>query len=140
MPDHWLNALLGGGMIGLSASALLLFNGRVAGVSGIFYGVLKRVHGEFLWSLLFVVGLLGGGLIGASFVTEPFLISSGRSIWMTAVAGLLVGFGTRLGGGCTSGHGVCGMSRLSGRSLMATLVFMLTGILTVSLLAGSGDF
>jgi uncharacterized protein len=138
MPDHWFNALLGGGLIGLSASALLLFNGRVSGVSGIFYGVLKRVPGEFLWRLLFILGLFAGGLIGASFIDEPFLISSGRSMWMTAVAGLLVGFGTRLGGGCTSGHGVCGMSRLSVRSGLATLVFIITGIITVSLLAFSG--
>ncbi|MDP9149177.1 MAG: YeeE/YedE family protein [Myxococcota bacterium] len=122
------SALLGGALIGSSASLLLLFNGRVAGISGIVGGLLRPRPREMSWRALFVAGLLVGGLMllllrPASFGAAPV------SLPLAIVAGLFVGFGARLGGGCTSGHGVCGLSRLSGRSLAATMTFMATGAL-----------
>lgn len=116
--------LLGGALIGIAAAALLLLKGKTAGVSGVLEGVVLREKGEWPWKLAFVVGLLAGGALLAwlrpgSFSPGPF------PAWPWAVAGgLLVGFGTRLGGGCTSGHGVCGIGRMSKRSLVATGVFM----------------
>ena len=122
------SALLGGALIGVSASVLLLLNGRVAGISGIVGGLLRRRPEETAWRVLFVAGLLVGGVVvmlvrPASFGTAPV------SVPLAVLAGLFVGFGTRLGSGCTSGHGVCGISRLSGRSLAATMTFMATGAL-----------
>ena len=124
-------ALVGGAMIGLAATLLLWFNGRIAGVSGIAAGLLPPRAGDLLWRLAFVAGLLlgpvgvfaltGRFLVGAPAVSTPTLI----------VAGLLVGFGTVLGGGCTSGHGVCGLARLSRRSLAATLTFVVVAAATV---------
>lgn len=128
----WLLALAGGVLIGLAAVALMAMLGRIAGISGIAAGLLERPR-DWAWRLAFVAGLLAAPLcfellrgdsgIGAPQVGWP---------WM-AVAGLLVGLGTRLGGGCTSGHGVCGIARLSPRSLVATLTFMALGIVTVAL-------
>ena len=127
-----ISALIGGALIGLAAVLLMLFNGRIAGVSGIAGGLLRPAGGDWFWRLAFVLGLvagpfayqaLGGGLPELQFpVAQP--------LWLI-VAGLLVGFGTRLGGGCTSGHGVCGVSRLSPRSVAATGAFMFTGFATV---------
>lgn len=123
------SSLLGGLMIGAAASLLLLANGRIAGISGIVGGLLRAERSETAWRALFVAGLLAGGLvlqiaapaaIGPSVVGFPLLV----------VAGLLVGFGTQLGSGCTSGHGVCGIGRLSPRSLVATVTFMLAGAAT----------
>lgn len=130
-----LSALAGGALIGAAASLLLGLNGRIAGISGILAGLLapwsRERSYEIRWRLWFVLGLLAGGLFFV--VTQPG--SLGGQIptgWgITMVAGLLVGIGTRMSGGCTSGHGVCGMSRLSPRSLVATLTFMATGIATV---------
>ncbi len=128
--------LLGGTLIGLSASLLLLANGRVAGITSVVGSLLAPTRGDFAWRALFFGGLLTGGLLlawlrPASFVApEPL---SGGSIALLVAAGLLVGFGTRLGNGCTSGHGICGISRGSARSIAATLTFMATGILTVFL-------
>ncbi|HJL19911.1 MAG TPA: YeeE/YedE family protein [Sandaracinaceae bacterium LLY-WYZ-13_1] len=124
---------IGGVLIGLSASVLLLFNGRIAGISGIFSGLLSPKAGEVAWRFAFVLGLVLGGL--ALFLVAPsyFAITYDRTLWMVALAGLIVGFGVRLGSGCTSGHGVCGISRLSPRSLVATVTFMATGALTVFL-------
>jgi hypothetical protein len=131
--DHFtpLASTLGGLVIGLSATALLLFNGRVAGMSGIFAGVLRPKVGDVVWRVAFVLGLFAGGL--ALFLASPelFAVRTDRAPWMIAVAGLLVGVGVRLGSGCTSGHGVCGLSRLSPRSLVATLTFIATGAITV---------
>ena len=120
------SALAGGALIGASASMLLLLNGRVAGISGIVGGLVRPRTGETSWRALFVAGLLVGGLVlyalrPSSFGAAPV------SLTLAIVAGLCVGFGTRLGSGCTSGHGVCGLSRLSARSLAATLTFMATG-------------
>jgi len=126
-----LSALAGGALIGLAASMMLLFNGRIAGISGIFGGLLKPVGGDIAWRALFVGGLLAGGV--GLYLVAPHTIAATaeRSLAMTGLAGLMVGFGVRMGNGCTSGHGVCGIGRLSPRSLAATVTFMATGIATV---------
>lgn len=124
-------SLIGGVLIGLSTSMLLLFNGRVAGISGIFGGVLIRRPGDVSWRLYFLAGLLAAGLVMALLLPSAFPREALRSTPVIALAGLFVGFGTRLGNGCTSGHGVCGISRLSARSIVATVVFMTTGVLSV---------
>ncbi|HWV38585.1 MAG TPA: YeeE/YedE thiosulfate transporter family protein [Vulgatibacter sp.] len=130
---------LGGGvLIGIGASLLLLFNGRVAGISGIVGGLLARRRGETPWRALFVGGLLAGGAIAWLAMPARFDASAAPSLPLVALAGLLVGVGTRIGSGCTSGHGVCGISRLSLRSLAATLVFMATGSLTVLVVRVAG--
>jgi len=138
MPNiDWANftpwtALLGGLLIGAAASALLLLNGRVLGVSGIAGGLLPPRKGDTGWRLWFVAGLLVPPLLlGLSRTMEAPRFAG--SLWVVALAGLLVGFGSRLGSGCTSGHGICGMARLSRRSIAATLCFLLTGFLTVYL-------
>lgn len=124
-------ALLGGAIIGLSASMLLLLNGRVAGISGIFSGVLAPTPSERSWRGAFVLGLILAGVAAASLAPGAFDAGPVRSVGATAAAGLLVGFGTRLGNGCTSGHGICGLSRLSLRSLAAVMTFMATAGVTV---------
>lgn len=126
-----LPSLLGGILIGLAATMLLAWNGRIAGISGIFGGVLLPKTGEVSWRALFLAGLVGGGFLLRAFHPGAFPAEASGSLPVIAIAGLLVGFGTRLGSGCTSGHGVCGLSRLSARSLVATLSFMATGALTV---------
>ncbi len=126
-----LASLCGGMLIGLSAPLLLLCDGKIAGISGIVGGLLSPVHNDTAWRVLFVVGLLTGGLLFSLFFPHVFTFSIARSPGALIFAGLLVGFGTRLGNGCTSGHGVCGISRLSSRSLVATITFMITGIVTV---------
>jgi uncharacterized membrane protein YedE/YeeE len=124
-------SLLGGMLIGLSASTLLLCNGKIAGISGIVAGLLSPNKNETLWRAVFVLGLLAGGLLCNLFSPQVFAIGITRSTAALIVAGLLVGFGTRLGNGCTSGHGVCGLSRGFKRSLIATAVFMAVAIMTV---------
>jgi uncharacterized membrane protein YedE/YeeE len=120
------SALAGGALIGLGASALLVLNGRIAGISGIVGGLLRPRSEETSWRAWFVAGLLVGGIALLALRPASFGRSS-ASLPVAIVAGLLVGFGTRLGNGCTSGHGVCGLSRFSGRSLAATITFMATG-------------
>lgn len=121
----WLE-LAGGALIGVSASLLLLFDGRIAGISGIVGGLLRHTPGDTAWRAWFTVGLLLGG--AALLLLAPEALGATTvALPLVALAGLLVGFGTRLGGGCTSGHGVCGIARLSGRSVVATLTFMGTG-------------
>lgn len=123
-------AALGGVIIGLAAALLVLVNGRVAGISGIVGGMLRPRTGEFGWRLAFTAGLLLAPLVYAmAGPRPPITIDAGYSVLI--VAGLLVGVGTRFAGGCTSGHGVCGLSRLSPRSLVATLSFMAAGFATV---------
>jgi len=129
-----LASLAGGVLIGLSASAMLLLDGKIAGISGILAGVLKPVKGDTLWRICFLTGLLAGGLLLKEFLPGAFEFGLIRPFPLLAIAGLLVGFGTRLGSGCTSGHGVCGISRLSPRSLVATATFIFTGALVVYLL------
>jgi uncharacterized membrane protein YedE/YeeE len=130
-PDSWLRALIGGAMIGLAAAALMAFRGRVAGISGIFGGlILDRKPGDIAWRALLIAGLLLGPVLAAALsLARPATLPSH---WMPViVAGLLVGFGTRMGNGCTSGHGICGMARFSKRSFAATATFMAFGFLTV---------
>ena len=126
-------ALAGGLLIGLAAALFLLLNGRVAGISGIVGGLLRPVRGDIGWRVAFITGLIGAPLLYGLVAALPApRIDAG--LGTLAVAGLLVGVGTRYGGGCTSGHGVCGLSRLSPRSLAATLAFMGAGFATVFVL------
>jgi uncharacterized membrane protein YedE/YeeE len=120
----------GGLLIGLSAALLILFNGRIAGISGILGGLLPWTRGERAWRLAFLLGLVGSPLVLALFAPLPAVRIDAGSATLVA-AGLLVGLGSRYGSGCTSGHGVCGVSRLSARSLAATAAFMLAGFATV---------
>ena len=123
-------ALAGGALIGLAAAIFVLFNGRVAGISGILGGLLRPATGGAGWRLAFLAGLVGAPLIYARVAALP--VPRIDASWAALVAaGLLVGVGTRYGAGCTSGHGVCGLSRLSPRSLVATLAFMGAGFATV---------
>lgn len=124
-------ALSGGALIGLAAAMLLIFDGRIAGISGIVGGLLARpAVGETAWRVAFVLGLLLAPALYRGFAELPPIRIDAN--WATIVAaGLLVGYGTRLGSGCTSGHGVCGLSRLSPRSLAATLCFMGSAFVTV---------
>jgi uncharacterized protein len=124
-----ISALLGGILIGLGASLLLLFNGKEAGISGIFGDLLAPRAGEVAWRAAFVAGLLAGGVALLALHPSAFPATTSRPLAALAVGGLLVGYGTRLGNGCTSGHGICGLSRLSPRSLVATCTFMATGAL-----------
>ena len=126
------SGLAGGVLIGLSASLLLLGAGRVAGISGITAGAFSRERDHRDWRLAFLAGLVAAGLF-VNLVVPGSLAASPRTHVELALAGLLVGVGTRLGSGCTSGHGVCGTSRLSPRSLVATLIFVATGMLVVGL-------
>lgn len=125
------NSLLGGVIIGLAGGLLLLFNGRIAGISGILGGFVLPRTGDWLWRVLFLLGLVIGGLAAGGMNLGVISFDLDRSIPTLIIAGLLVGFGTHMGGGCTSGHGVCGMGRLSIRSIVATATFFLTGIITV---------
>ena len=110
---------------------MLLFDGKIAGVSGIFAGVLRPAKTDTLWKVCFLAGLLTGGLLLRSLYPSAFEFGGLRSTGVLVFAGLLVGFGTRLGNGCTSGHGVCGVSRLSTRSIAATIIFICSGALVV---------
>jgi hypothetical protein len=126
-------ALGGGIMIGIAAALLVLLNGRIAGISGIVGGMLRPVRGDMAWRACFLAGMFGAPLLYVAFAPFPAVtIDAGYPLLI--VAGLLVGVGTRYAGGCTSGHGVCGISRLSLRSLFATLAFMATGVVTVYLM------
>lgn len=131
MEPNWLGGVLGGGLIGFSAVILLLFNGRITGISGIVGTLfLSRLTYDGLWRMMFVIGLVVGA--GIYLVTQgelPIQMQANRAVLI--VAGLLVGLGTRLGSGCTSGHGVCGIARRSQRSITATLVFISVAMLTV---------
>lgn len=130
----FLLAAIGGALVGLSAVLMMALNGRIAGVSGILSGTFTQPQGERLWRLLFVIGIVVGGAL-------PVLLDPAfqaplpeASIALAIMAGLVVGFGTGLGSGCTSGHGICGISRLSMRSILATLTFIASGIATVAIL------
>lgn len=131
MALEWFYALLGGFLIGISASILLLTHSRVAGVSGIFHGLLTRPTADGAWQLWFIVGLIAAGFGFYSLRPEMFPATIELSTPMLIGAGLLVGIGTKIAGGCTSGHGVCGISRFAFRSVVATMTFMAAGIATV---------
>jgi uncharacterized membrane protein YedE/YeeE len=128
-PD-WIGGLGGGILVGLAAVALLALDGRIAGVSGILGGLLPGARGDRVWRVAFLLGLpLGAGGYALLAGGIPQVLPGGPPL--LAAAGLLVGFGTRLGSGCTSGHGICGLARRSPRSLLATLAFIAAGMLTV---------
>jgi uncharacterized protein len=128
-----LPALLGGALIGLAAVLLMGLTGRVAGISGILGGALARRSGDRAWRVAFIAGLIAAPL-ATGLLGHPLPAAQMPASWGVIVAGgLLVGFGACLGGGCTSGHGVCGMARLSPRSIVATGIFMASAVVTVAL-------
>ncbi len=127
------SSLIGGLLIGLSAVMLMAFNGRIAGVSGISAGTVTGNTGDRLWRVMFLVGLIAGPLILSWVSGKPLAFVQEANLPVLVIAGLFVGFGTQLGSGCTSGHGVCGISRLSMRSIAATLMFIGAGVATVAL-------
>jgi uncharacterized protein len=129
-----ISALIGGALIGLASVLLTLLTGRIAGISGILGGCLTLVAGDKVWRLAFIAGLVlaaaASGLLGYPLPTPQMPAS-----WVLIVTGgILVGFGARLGGGCTSGHGVCGIARLSTRSMLATAIFMATAVVVVAIM------
>ncbi|EOV0867465.1 YeeE/YedE family protein [Vibrio parahaemolyticus] len=124
-------SLFGGILLGISATILLLVNGKIAGISGIMNGIMSPKKGDYSWRLLFAVGMIAGGLISVLMLGVAVPSTANLSLGMVIAAGLLVGIGTRLCNGCTSGHGICGMGRLSKRSIVATCVFMAVAGLTV---------
>lgn len=128
----WLPALLGGALIGLAAVIMMAGIGRVAGISGIFSNILKP-QSAAPWQWAFIAGLLLSGL-AVQWLYQPIVLEIRASTPVLILAGLLVGFGARLGNGCTSGHGVCGIAQLSPRSIVATLTFIVVGMVTVFLL------
>ncbi|WCL50082.1 YeeE/YedE family protein [Leptospira sp. GIMC2001] len=131
-----ISSFLGGILIGISSFALLYFNGKISGISGILERGIYfwQDPKEHIWAFWFLVGLVLGGEVILLLKYPAFSANHPHPLWMIFVGGLLVGFGTRLGGGCTSGHGVCGLGRLSIRSLVAVLVFMFTAMVTVYLI------
>ncbi len=128
-----ISAAIGGALIGLAAVLLMLLTGRIAGISGIFGGLLDLRSEDRAWRLAFIAGLILAPILSGAvgFAMAPPKLPASWTV--VAAAGLLVGFGTRLGGGCTSGHGICGIARLSTRSVVATIVFMLTAVATVAI-------
>jgi uncharacterized membrane protein YedE/YeeE len=130
MESNWITPLAGGMLIGLSATLLLLCNGQIAGISGMINGAIT-FKSEQAWRWIFLAGmLLGGAIYEYLWASQPTPTST-FSPWLILIGGFLVGFGTRLGNGCTSGHGVCGLGRLSFRSLIAVITFLTTAIITV---------
>ena len=128
--NAWISALAGGVLIGLAATLMLAMDGKIMGVSGIVGGLIDHKLKDRPWRWSFVLGILSMGIL-FNLTHEEFFGSSPAQPALLIAAGLAVGFGTRLGNGCTSGHGICGLSRLSIRSLVATLSFMAAGIITV---------
>lgn len=138
--SNYLPALAGGVLIGVASVLLLLFNGRIAGVSGILNGVVRPRAGDWAWRLLFLLGLILGAGAFLWFNPEWSAPRPVAATFATAVAGFLVGFGTRMANGCTSGHGVCGLGMLSWRSFSAVLTFMLVAMITVYVVQHLGVF
>lgn len=126
----WISAVLGGALIGVSATLLLAFTGRIAGISGMVNGAITFTSQE-AWRWLFILGLVAGAAIYEYGLAPQPTPPSTFVPWLMVIGGFLVGFGTRMGNGCTSGHGVCGLGRFSGRSLTAVLSFMTTAFITV---------
>lgn len=131
---QWMTALAGGVLIGLAATLLLWLNGRIAGISGILGGVLLAKTGDTAWRVAFILGLIAAAGLYMALVPGAPQPRTDFSRTGLVLAGLLVGFGTRMGNGCTSGHGVCGIGRLSLRSLVAVATFMATAIVTTFLI------
>lgn len=135
MTIDWANftlwsSLAGGALIGLAATLFILLNGRIAGISGVIGGLLRPTKGDVFWRFSFIAGLVVAPVLFQAAFEQPDIEISASTLTLIA-AGLLVGVGTRYGSGCTSGHGVCGLSRRSPRSLVATVAFMASGFLTV---------
>ncbi|MCK5870649.1 YeeE/YedE family protein [Methylococcaceae bacterium HT4] len=128
------SALLGGALIGLSASLLLLLNGRMAGISGIMNGLFGAPKKEWIWRGLFLLGLVLGAAIFQLLSNDSLQLRQGYPLLLIVLGGFLVGVGTRMGSGCTSGHGICGIASFSIRSITATVTFMLMGMVTVFIL------
>ncbi len=128
------SALAGGLLIGISAMLMLLFNGRVTGISGMLSGVLIPVKSEWLWRFLFLIGMVAGTVVFHFYFPDKFQARTDYPLFLLIPAGFLVGFGTRLGNGCTSGHAVCGIARFSKRSMVATGLFMFSAGVTVYIL------
>ena len=126
-----LTSLAGGALIGIASLGLLWFNGRIAGISGVLAGLVSPRTTSHGWRAAFILGLIGGGLVAYALAPAAFGAPVSPSPWLWAAGGLLVGIGTRISGGCTSGHGVCGVGRFSRRSMVATGIFMTTGAATV---------
>ena len=131
MSDAWINAVIGGAMIGLASGSLMLGLGRIAGISGVFGGLIRPAPADWQWRAAFVAGMIAAGAVaaiaGGWFPLEP--LTSARPLPLLIAAGLLVGAGTSLANGCTSGHGVCGVAQLSLRSLVAVAIFLGTGFI-----------
>ncbi|MDD1421227.1 YeeE/YedE family protein [Dolichospermum sp. ST_sed1] len=130
--SEYLMQILGGLLIGLAAGGMLLSNGKVLGISGILSGIFVKLEKFEDWRWIFLLGLFSGSVFYHFKINALTSSLENTPIWLMAIAGVLVGFGAGLGNGCTSGHGVCGISRLSIRSLLATITFVLTGILAVA--------
>ncbi|NOH51463.1 YeeE/YedE family protein [Vibrio coralliilyticus] len=126
----WLS-LIGGAFLGLSATMLLMINGKVAGISGVVNGILSPKRNDLFWRLLFLIGMVAGGALSVIVIGVEIPSTESIPTFVLVIAGLMVGFGTRLGNGCTSGHGICGVGRLSLRSIVATAIFMVVAALTV---------
>ena len=131
--NEFITPIVGGLLIGSAAVVLLLALGRIAGISGIVWGAVSA-QADNSWRWMFIAGLLAGPFLYHAISSTPYPAVSAQPIWTALVGGLLVGIGVKLGSGCTSGHGVCGIGRLSIRSVVATLTFMGTGITTVFIL------
>ena len=129
----FINSVIAGIFIGIAATAMLLLNGRIAGISGILSGILIPKQNDYVWQLLFLAGMLTGGTVVYSISSESFDILTGRSIPTMILGGILIGFGARLGSGCTSGHAVCGVGRISPRSIVAATLFGVVGAMVVFL-------
>ena len=132
MMNDYLMALIGGGLIGLASVILMASQGAIMGISGIVSRAISRPSNVTAWRLLFVAGVLIAPIIFTLFTSRAIPVDITSNMALLIVAGALVGFGTVVGNGCTSGHGICGLSRLSARSLVATLTFMLTAVITVA--------
>lgn len=130
-PHSIVTPLLGGVLIGISSAGLLLVTGKVVGITGIVAGLFRPRAGDLRWRVFFLAGLVLGGFLLSAFQPQAFPKTEGRALSVLALAGLMVGFGARLGGGCTSGHGVCGIGRLSVRSIVATGLFIAWGATAV---------
>jgi uncharacterized protein len=138
-PFDPISALIGGALIGFASVVLMMFTGRIAGISGILTGCFALIGGDKIWRVAFIGGLISAPIV-SSLVGHPLPVPLMPISWATiVVAGFLVGLGARIGGGCTSGHGVCGIARLSIRSIVATATFMATAIVVVAIMRhGSG--
>lgn len=126
-----ISALIGGAFIGVSAVILMWFSGRIAGISGIFHGLFQYRSQDYWWRVAFILGLMLGAQIYRFIPDIAFVPRTNYPIPLLLIAGFLVGIGTKFSGGCTSGHGICGIARFSWRSIVATIVFISFGIITV---------